>query len=67
METFTLLSEAVTPEVAVLLRAALIAAFVFGLEALGKARRVQRYERKEVRQAGRTRGKQLSKKRIVRA
>ena len=39
MENFTFLKEVITPEIAVLVRAALIAAFIFGIEALGKVRR----------------------------
>ena len=65
MENFMLLSEGMTPEVAVLLRAALIAAVIFGLEALSNAKR--KNGRKEVKQAKRVRGEQLPKKRIVRA
>ena len=66
MENFIL---TVTPEVAVLLRAALIAALLFGLEALSKARReVGRkevgYKVKRAERAGRER---VAKKRIVRA
>ena len=72
MENFALLSEGITPEVALLLRAALIAAVIFGLEALGSAKR--KNGRQEVKRAGRvipasqgTGREQLSKKRIVRA
>ena len=63
MENFTLLSEVVTPEVAVLLRAALIGALIFGLEALSNAKR--RGERREVRREKRVK-RSLSKKQIVR-
>lgn len=72
MENFTLLSTGMTPEVAVLLRAALIAAVIFGLEALGSAKR--KNGRQEVKHAKRvipasqgTGRERLSKKRIVRA
>ena len=62
METFTLLNEAVTPEVAVLLRAAFVAAILFGLEALGNAKR--RAARGEVSRTKRPE-RQLVKKRVV--
>ena len=64
MENFTLLSEAITPEIAVLLRAALVAALLFGLETLGNARR--KAARAEVTQAERPE-RRLVKKRIVKA
>ena len=64
MENFTLLSEAVTPEVAVLIRAAFIAAVIFGLETLSNVRR--KGARQEVKQEV-VKREQLSKKRVVRA
>ncbi len=64
MENFTLLSEAITPEIAVLLRAAFVAALLFGLETLGNARR--KAARAEVTQAERPE-RRLVKKRIVKA
>ncbi len=65
MENFTLLSEAVTPEVAVLIRAAFITAVVFGLEALSNVRR--KAIRQEVRQVKSQKSERLSKKQIIRA
>ena len=64
MEYFTLLSEGITPEVAVLIRAALLGALVFGLEALSNASRTGR---KEVDRAKHAYKGQRPKKRIVRA
>lgn len=63
MENFTLLS-LVTPEVAVLLRAALVAALLFGLEALDNAKRD--VARAEVTQAERLK-RRLVKKRTAKA
>ena len=62
MEYFTLFSEGITPEVAVLVRAALIGALLFGCEALSSARRkVVRQEGKRAERLERERAKKVVK------
>ncbi len=68
MENFTSLSGAVTPDVAVLIRAVLLTTLIFGLEALSNARRKVGRDKvtRKVRQPEHARGK-LAKKQVVRA
>ena len=68
MENFTSLKEVITPEIAVLSRAAFIAAFIFGVEALGKVRRNVGSERVNVKayQPKYAKRERLPKKRTLR-
>ena len=68
MENFTSFKEVITPEIAVLVRAAFIAAFIFGVEALGKVRRNGGSERVKTnaRQTNYAKRERLSKKRTLR-
>ena len=68
MENFTSLQGAITPEIAVLIRATLIAAFILGVEALGKVRRNAGSQRVKVKaqQPKYVQRERLPKKRTLR-